>query len=256
MKKTTIIALFVLVLGCYAIPASAHFGMIIPSDSMVMQNDDRTLQLAFSFSHPFEGVGMNLDKPKVCGVVVNGTFQTLLNAITPTQIMNGEAWQLTYTIKRPGLYVFTMEPQPYWEPAEDAFIIHYTKTVVTAFGDDEGWDQPVGLKTEIVPLSKPYGLYAGNVFQGIVMLNQKPVPYAEVEVEYYNQNQTVKAPTEYMITQTIKADADGVFTYGAPRSGWWGFAALNGADFKIKHAGQDKDVELGAVIWVKFHEMR
>ena len=28
--------------------------------------------------------------------------------------------------------------------------------------------------------------------------------------------------------------------------GWWGFAALNDADFKIKNDGQDKDVELGS----------
>jgi len=38
---------------------------------------------------------------------------------------------------------------------------------VTAFGDDEGWDEEIGLKTEIVPLSKPFGLYAGNIFQGV-----------------------------------------------------------------------------------------
>ena len=36
-------------------------------------------------------------------------------------------------------------------------------------------------------------------------------------------------------------------------AGWWGFAALNAADFKLKHNGKEKDVELGAVIWVKFH---
>jgi hypothetical protein len=26
---------------------------------------------------------------------------------------------------------FYMEPEPYWEQAEDSFTIHYTKTVVT-----------------------------------------------------------------------------------------------------------------------------
>ena len=144
------------------------------------------------------------------------------------------------TIKRPGVYMFYMEPQPYWEPAEDVFIIHYTKTVVTAFGDDEGWDEEIGLKTEIVPLSKPFGLYAGNVFQGIVKLDGKPVPYAEVEVEYYNKDKKAEAPTDYMVTQTIKADQNGVFTYAAPKAGWWGFAALNEADFKIKTPARTK----------------
>jgi cobalt/nickel transport protein len=55
-----------------------------------------------------------------------------------------------------------------------------------------------------------------------------------------------------MVTQTIKADRNGVFTYAAPSAGWWGFAALNEADFTIKHNGKDKGVEIGAVLWVHF----
>jgi cobalt/nickel transport protein len=87
-----------------------------------------------------------------------------------------------------------------------------------------------------------------------VKLDGKPVPFAEVEVEYYNRDRKYSAPTAYMITQTIKAEGNGVFTYAAPVAGWWGFAALNPANFKLKHNGQEKDVELGAVIWVKFHD--
>ena len=104
-----------------------------------------------------------------------------------------------------------------------------------------------------MPLSKPFGLYAGNVFQGIVKFNGKAVPYAEVEVEYYNRDKKAQAPSDYMVTQTIKADGNGVFTYAVPKEGWWGFAALNTADYKLKHNGEEKDVELGAVIWVEFH---
>jgi nickel transport protein len=230
----------------------AHFGMVIPSDSMVMQGDDKIVNLRLSFSHPFEMVGMELVKPKVFGVVANGKKEDLGSTLKPIKVMDHSAWQADYAIKRPGVYMFYMEPQPYWEPAEDVFIIHYTKTVVTAFGDDEGWDGEVGLKTEIVPLTKPYGLYAGNVFQGIVKLDGKPVPFAEVEVEYDNKSGKAVAPTDYMVTQTIKADPNGVFTYAVPKAGWWGFAALNEADFKIKKDGQDKGVEIGAVIWVHF----
>ena len=47
---------------------------------------------------------------------------------------------------------------------EDCFIIHYTKTVVAAFGEEENWGQPLGLKTEIVPLTRPFANYTGNVF--------------------------------------------------------------------------------------------
>lgn len=246
-------AVFVSIL-CLSGQSQAHFGMIIPSDSMVMQKDDKTVTLTLSFSHPFEGVGMEMLKPKAFGVVAAGKNRNLIGSLQQTQLMGQSAWTALFPIKRPGLYVFHMEPEPYWEPAEDAFIIHYTKTVVTAFGDDEGWDVGIGLKTEIVPLAKPYGLYAGNVFQGIVIIDGAPAPHAEVEVEYYNQDGNASAPTEYMITQTIKADQNGVFTYAVPASGWWGFAALSKADFKLQHSGKDKDVEIGAVIWVLFHD--
>ena len=234
--------------------SGAHFGMLIPSDTMVAQGESKTIQLALSFSHPFESRGMEMKKPRAFGVQANGKTVDLLAALKQSRVMRHAAWSAEYTIKRPGVYVFYMEPQPYWEAVEDVFIIHYTKTVVTAFGDDEGWDTEIGLATEIVPISKPYGLYAGNVFQGIVKLNGKPVPFAAVEVEYYNIDQKYTAPTEYMITQTIKTDGNGVFTYAAPVAGWWGFAALNPAEAKLKYKGQEKEVELGAVIWVKFHD--
>jgi len=234
--------------------AWAHYGMVIPSDSMVMQGDSKTVTLMLSFSHPFEQIGMELVKPKAFNVAIGGKSSNLLEKLQAVKIMGHNGWQADFKIRRPGVYVFIMEPKPYWEPAEDCFIIHYTKTVVAAFGDDEGWDAESGLKTEIVPLTKPFGLYTGNVFQGIVKLNGKAVPYAGVEIEYYNADGRSQAPTDYMVTQSVKADSNGVFTYAAPKAGWWGFAALNTADYKLKHNGVDKDVELGAVIWVQFHD--
>jgi len=233
-------------------PAFAHYGMIIASDAMVMADDPKQVQLTLSFSHPMEGIGMELVKPKAFSVKTDGKTQDLLGSLKPAKVMDQPAWETVFTVNRPGLYVFFMEPQPYWEPAEDKFIVHLTKTVVAAFGEDEGWDQPIGLKTEIVPLSKPYGLYAGNVFQGVVLKAGKPLANAEVEVEYYNAGGKAKAPTDYMITQTIKADKNGVFTYAAPKAGWWGFAALTSADYTLKKDGKDKEVELGAVLWVQF----
>jgi cobalt/nickel transport protein len=55
-----------------------------------------------------------------------------------------------------------------------------------------------------------------------------------------------------MVTQVVTADENGVFTYAAPKAGWWGFSALNQADYTLEHQGEEKNVELGAVIWVQF----
>ena len=54
-----LIAALILVFGLGG-TAGAHFGMVIPSDNMVMQADDRTIALEMSFSHPMEMVGMPL----------------------------------------------------------------------------------------------------------------------------------------------------------------------------------------------------
>lgn len=256
MKKLLFAAAVALCPLLYGSVVAAHYGMIIPSDQMVMQGENRTVNLDLRFWHPMEGIPMPLAKPAAFDVYANGKKVDLLGSLVPKKVKDNQTWTAEYKINRPGLYVFAMTPQPYWEPAEDKFIIHYTKAVVTAFGSDEGWDEPIGLKTEIVPLSKPYGLYTGNVFQGIVQMNGKPVPFSEVEVEYYNQDGTHKAPNDYMVTQTIKADANGVFTYAVPIAGWWGFAALNPSDTPIQHDGKDKEVELGAVLWVNFVDMQ
>ncbi len=252
MKYFKLSVMVVVTIFVFSGPSLAHFGMVIPSDNMVMQDDKKRIQIKLSFSHPFEMVGMPLEKPNKFFVVKNSGNANLMDKLEKIEIMDNRAWIADYDIKRPGAYTFIMEPEPYWEPAEDCYIIHYTKTVVAAFGDDEGWDREVGLKTEIVPLSRPFGLYSGNIFQGLVKLDGKIVPFAQVEVEYYNKDKKAIAPTDYMITQTIKADKNGVFSYAAPVAGWWGFAALNTSDRKMMHETQEKDIELGAVLWVKF----
>ncbi len=256
MKRIILSSLVFLIAYFATNTAAAHFGMVIPSDSMVMPNENRVLAVVLSFSHPFEGFGMTLKRPKLFMVMAKGKRQDLLNGLQKSVGLGSTVWKASYKIKRPGSYTFFMEPEPYWEASEDCFIIHYTKTTIAAFGDDEGWGAEVGLKTEIVALSKPFGLYVGNVFQGTVKLNGKAVPFAEVEVEYYNEDLQSTTPTEYMITQSIKADQNGLFTYGVPKAGWWGFAALSTADYTIQYRGKAKEVELGAVIWVRFHNWK
>ncbi len=230
--------------------SEAHFGMIIPDNPMVSP-ENRTVHLALSFSHPFEERGMDFPKPARFYVVKDQQKTDLLPSLKQTKIMDHIAWETTYKVKRPGVYQFVMEPTPYWEPSEDISIIHYTKLIVPAFGSQDGWDSPIGLPTEIVPRLRPFGNYAGNSFTGQVFLNGKPLPNAEVEVELYNRGQKFKAPSDLYVTQVVKADAAGIFSFTCPQPGWWGFAALSSADYTIKNPeGEEKGVELGAVLWI------
>ncbi|NLX19091.1 MAG: DUF4198 domain-containing protein [Desulfobulbus sp.] len=247
------------VLSCTAL-SHAHFGCIIPSDDIVTQEDSKNIRVALKFIHPMEGQYMELAKPKQFGVQHEGKHTDLRAALTASTGKGGDQekgltfWQTDYTIKRPGDYTFYMEPVPYWEPAEDTFIVHYTKVCVNALGKEEGWDSPVGLETEIVPFTRPYGLWAGNVFTGQVLVQGKPAPFTEVEIEYLNESavnaKEIVAPSDPFVTQTLKTDAKGMFSYVMPWPGWWGFAALNTADWTVKKDGAEKPVEIGAVYWV------
>jgi cobalt/nickel transport protein len=239
-----------------ASPAFAHFQMIVPSTDIVSPTDSRELSLRLMFIHPMEGHSMDMAKPVEFGVLIGGKKHDLLGTLEPMNYKGHSAFKTTYEIKRPGDHVFYVAPAPYWEPAEGVMIVHYTKVVVNAMGLEQGWDEELGLKTEIVPLARPYGLWAGNVFRGIVKKDGKPVPYAEVEVEYFNEDGRVKPPADPFITQVVRADVNGVFSYAMPRAGWWGFAALSEADEKLKNPeGDEAPVEIGALIWVNTREM-
>lgn len=246
---------------CWSGPALAHFGTLIPADDIVSQGDNKNIKLEAKFIHPIELHYMEMAKPAQFGVMVGGKKTDLLKTLkatkgkAPDQDQEFTAWETDYKIKRPGVYTFYMEPKPYWEPAEDCYIIHYTKACLSAFGQEEGWDRPIGLETEIIPLTRPFGLWTGNTFTGKVLVNGKPAPNTDVEIEFLNEfpeATKIHPPSDPYVTQVVKTDANGVFTYAMPKAGWWGFAGLNTSARKIK----GKDIEIGAVYWVRTRDLR
>jgi cobalt/nickel transport protein len=237
--------------------ARAHFQLITPSTDTVTEQTGGEIEIALVFTHPMERKPvMQMEKPVRFGVKTGGKITDLAEHLQPATVDGKQAWHASYDIKQPGDYVFFVEPKPYWEPAEEKMIIHYAKVVVDAYGSGEGWDAMVGLPVEIQPLVRPYGVWTDNVFRGIVLRNGKPVPFAEIEVEWVNDG-SITPPSDAFITQVIKADASGTFAYAMPRAGWWGFAALVDGDKKMKSpTGKDVPVELGALMWVRAVDMK
>ena len=233
-------------------PAEAHFGVAIPSNDMILDKGGASVAIDFAFAHPMEAQGMDLERPEACVLMGNGKSEDLLPALKENTLMQHKAYRAEHKIARPGVYAAVMTPRPYWEPAEDCYIIHYTKAYIAAFGAEDGWQKPLGLKTEIVPLTRPFGNYAGNVFQGQVLVDGKAAAGCSVEVEFFNKDGKYKAPNDYMVTQTVRTDPNGVFTFAVPFAGWWGFAALMTSEEKMDFKGEKKDVELGAVLWTRF----
>lgn len=224
--------------------ANAHFLTLLPqSDNIATSKKDMIIDIMFI--HPFEQTGMQLVKPE--GFYVN-TKEQQLN-LNPIKKFDHQAWRADVQFNRPGIYQFFTVPKPYFEPAEQKYIKHVPKVIISAFGLEDGWDKAIGLKYEIIPMVKPFALYAGNQFQGMVLKNGKPVSNVEVEVELYNEF-GLKAPTDAHITQVVKTNSKGEFSFTMNHKGWWGFAALIEEGEK-EYNGKMYPIEHGALIWVK-----
>jgi ABC-type Co2+ transport system, periplasmic component len=235
-------------------PGYAHFQEILPSQDVLPDGGSITVELIFT--HPVDGAPiMDMKRPAQLGVLKDGEITDLLDTLVEQPRDGVMTWSFDAELPTPGAAVFFVEPQPYWEPAEQKYIVHYSKVVVDSYVSGEGWDELVGLPVEIEPLTRPTGLWTGNVFSGVVLKNGTPVPFAEIEVEFVNDG-SVTPPNEAFITQVIKADANGTFSYAMPREGWWGFAALMEGDEPMTSPdGTEVPIEEGALIWVKTTSM-
>ncbi len=230
------------------------------------------IPLTLIFTHPFEtGHTMDMGRPEQFFVLQsrgeNESRKTdLLSTLKPivwASLTNSGAAFETECAARGGDHIFCLVPEPYFEAEEGAYIKQLTKVIVNVGGEPGAWMEPVGLPVEIVPLCKPYDRWTGNVFQGKVLFNGKPVSGAEIEIEYLNhepmsdkkafaREAKAEAPQDAFVLQTIFADDNGIFTFGIPKAGWWGFAAL-GLDPGYAYEG--KECSLDAVIWIKATDM-
>ena len=113
--------------------------MLIPSSSTVMEDKESSLKLDVFSAYPMEMRGLDMQQPKSLTITRDGKVEDLKAMLKPATIIGHQAWRAVYEVKQPGVYQFAMEPAPYFDPEEDRFIIHYTKTVVAAFGDEKGW---------------------------------------------------------------------------------------------------------------------
>jgi len=273
MKPHTLFkALATVTLSTLACAAQAHFQILYVEDTALPRAQE--LEFAAVFTHPFVGSPtMAMEKPRAFTHISshNGDKTDLLKYLRPVEWHSRENKATAYraTIPRDmmrslGDHIFVMEPEPYLEEEEGLYIQQFTKLIVNVGGVPGQWSDTQDLPVEIQPLSKPYANWTGGVFRARVLADGKPVPFAQVEVEYVNhpldmtrnalaEKGQVTAPQASFNTLSTYSDSDGVVTIGLPRAGWWGIAALNiGATktYKGKPLSQD------AVLWVQARDMK
>jgi cobalt/nickel transport protein len=264
-----------LLLAGIAGTASAHFQLLYTPEAAL--NEATAVPLALVFSHPFDnGFTMEMGKPEAFYVLsqrgdAEPKKTDLMQYLEPIQWSGADSKGAAWLAHPPksvtrslGDYTYVLKPAPYYEKPEDKYIQQITKTMVNIGGVPGAWDEPLGLPVEIVPLNKPYANWAGGVFRAVVLSGGKPVPHAEVEIEYLNHEPEidkhrfspagkVTAPQASFVNLSIRANAAGEISIGLPKAGWWGIAALD-LDDDLKFQG--KELSLDAVLWVHAKDMR
>lgn len=274
--KFKVVFLNLLAMIAFAIPASAHFQMVYTPE--IAKNKGAETQFKLVFTHPYEaGHTMAMGMPQEFymlhqkgeeGKTKKVDLKSYLKPIIWTSLTNsGKAYEATLPkkiVRSMGDYTLVLVPAPYYEGEEDIYIQQITKTYMNVGGLPGNWSAPAGLKTEWVPLVKPYAMWTGMTFKAQLLSNGKPVANHDVEVEYMNHEPDMKknsfkkeakseAPQDAFVTMGIKTDAHGYIEFAVPKAGWWGFCALGSGpetEFKGKELSQD------AVIWLKAVDMK
>nr|WP_321525919.1 DUF4198 domain-containing protein [uncultured Cohaesibacter sp.] len=244
--------------------ASAHFQLVYTPEVNLAKAGDVPFKLIFW--HPFEnGHVMDMGKPAAFYALYKGEKIDLMDSLKPIRFKGAsneaDAFEGALKVKRNGDYTVVLEPAPYYEGSEDIYIQQITKSYINKGMVPTDWNEPAGLKTEIVPLNKPTNILTGSTFSGRVLSEGKPVVGAELEIEYMSAEPDMAANAAGAVTAepaeggTLSAitDDNGVFTFGIPKAGFWGFAAL-GSGPDTAHEG--KDLSQDAVIWIRAYDLK
>lgn len=258
-------------IGLCAGPALAHVQLLVPVEhegqvapAGICQLDMRLLEHASQ-----NGPALPMSEPRELGVLVNGKKRSLTEHLKPRVSGRQLAFAAEFKMHAAGAHVFYLEPAPYWEPAEQVMVTHFAKVIVNScdaklptesemgWENWEGWDTLVGFPVEIEPLVQCTSLWTGSAFTGIVRMDGKPAPRCRVEVEYLNDRGALKLPDNSFLTQILKTNSRGEFTFVPPHAGWWALTAIPETRKTARNPeGKKVKAELGGVLWIRCVDMK
>ena len=248
-------ALLLLLLAAY--PACAEYFAILRADPPQVNDDKcKALNIAIAFGHPFGQTAADMDLVQMFAAIQyplepggQSVRREFLDTLKPAKYLKKDAWAGTIPLPDPGLYQLVLETRPYWEEKQGVFLQQFAQILVPVQGCEYGWEIPVGLKLEILPLTRPFGLTAPALFTGRVLLDGKILSDTPVRIEYLNEDKRL-APSPHHQTQRVRTDERGVFSFVCPHPGWWGLAAVTSGDPLKGSDGKPKNTELSGVLWL------
>jgi cobalt/nickel transport protein len=234
------------------LPVQAHYNMLLPQSSSGKRGEAVTL--VYQWGHPFEHQLFDAPKPEHVAVVApDGTARDLTGKVesltlTAADGKNVKAFQVRFTPDQRGDYLVVLNAPPIWMPEDEEFL-HDTVKVIVHVQAQNGWDTGAAQQLELMPLTRPYGLQPGMVFQAQALAEGKPLAGALVEIERYNPASPAKLPPDEHITRSAKTDPNGIVTTTLTEPGWWCLTAQRAGGMR-EHEGKKYPVKQRTTLWV------
>jgi uncharacterized GH25 family protein len=245
--------------------APAHYNMLLPDKHSVKK--DEAVTLTYQWGHPFEHQLFDAPAPEKLTVLApDGKATDLTKSLEKTPVPAAEgktvtAYRLKFAPDQRGDYVFVLETPPIWMEEEEEFFQDTVKVVLHVQAQ-KGWDrESKSERLELTPLTRPYGLQPGMVFQVATLPPPRRGGALEdvrgtlVEVERYNPTAPKELPADEHITRAVKTDPVGVATCTLTDAGWWAITALHPGGQRERE-GKNYLVRQRATLWVFVDEKR
>ncbi len=251
LKKTLAQLAGGLALLMSASTATAHYPLLIGDRSPDMGQRGGVINLTYGLGELHEDVFVDARPPDwVRGYTFDGgTFD-----LSDQLVKNGKVSNIKYRSRRIGdTWVVAHVPMT-WSKHDSTFTETTVRTVIHQ-GLSRGWETPLGLPLEIVPLNQPYGLLPGDSFRVELLLDGEPLSDAKIYAEkYYNPPLQKPYPAEALLTRTSRTDRNGIANINLHSPGWWVLFTLQELD-DMEKDGQSGVATLQDAVWVYVDEM-
>jgi cobalt/nickel transport protein len=227
--------------------AAAHYHMLLPASASVKRGE--AAPLLYRWGHPFEAQLFDADLPEqFFALAPDGKKIDLLKSLEKDPSADKVGYKARFTPAERGDYILLSTHAPLWMEEDSEFLQDSVKVILHVQAQ-KSWDANAGQPFELVPLTRPYGLKAGSVFQAQVLLDGKPAPGCLVEIERHNAKPPKELPPDEQITRTARTDPNGVMTTTLTEPGWWCVTAQKEAGMR-EHKGKNYPVRRRATLWV------
>jgi cobalt/nickel transport protein len=247
----------------------AHYNMLIPDKAWANKGDKVTF--TYQFGHPFEHELFDAPEPKAVIVILPDGKTQKIDKLTKIELKGADGKKVTgykfvFEPETRGDFTFVLQTPPIWMEESKEFWQDTVK-VVLHVQTQKNWDAELELGTlanrsmQITPLTRPYGLLPGMVFQAQAVRDDFAIGIAgaEIEIERYNSQPVKNPPPDELITFKTKTDRNGVFTFAFPDPGWW--SMTSGYDVGKKKRRHKEGVKEGplrerATFWLHVDEKK